>query len=47
MDYCDYRYGSLIANVIVDFEGEVVHVDEREVPGVKLLMGMECSISGH
>ena len=47
MDYCDYRYGSLIANVIVDFEGEVVHVDEREVPGVKLLMGIGCSISGH
>ena len=47
MDYCDYRYGSLFANVIVEFKGEVAHVDEREVPGVKLLMGMECSISGH
>ena len=47
VDYCDYCYGSFITDVIVDFKGEVVHVDEPEVPGVKLLMGMECSISGH
>ena len=47
VDYCDYRYRSLIANVIVDFKGEVLHVDQREVPGVKLLTGMECYISGH
>ena len=47
MDNCDYCYGSFITDVIVDFKGEVVHVDEPEVPGVKLRMGMECSISGH
>lgn len=47
MDYCDYCYGIFITDVIVDFKGEVVHVDEPEVPGVKLLMGTECSISGH
>ena len=47
MDYCDYCYGIFITDVIVDFKGEVVHVDEPEVPGVKLRMGMECSISGH
>ena len=47
MDYCDYCYGSFITDVIVDFKGEVVHVDQREVPGVKLLMWMGCSISGH
>ena len=47
MDYCDYCYGSFITDVIVDFKGEVLHVDQREVPGVKLLTGMECYISGH
>ena len=47
MDYCDYCYGIFITDVIVDFKGEVLHVDQREVPGVKLLTGMECSISGH
>ena len=47
MDYCDNCYGSFITDVIVDFKGEVVHVDQREVPGVKLLMWMGCSISGH
>ena len=47
MDYCDYCYGSFITDVIVDFKGEVVHVDQREVPGVKLLMRIGCSISGH
>ena len=36
-----------ITDVIVDFKGEVVNVDQREVPDVKLLMWMECSISGH
>ena len=47
MDYCDYCYGIFITDVIVDFKGEVLHVDQREVPGVKLLTGMECYISGH
>ena len=44
MDYCDYCYGIFITDVIVDFKGEVVHVDQGEVSGVKLLIGMECSI---
>ena len=47
VDYCDNCYGSFITDVIVDFKGEVVNVDQREVPDVKLLMWMGCSISGH
>ena len=47
VDYCDYCYGSLITDVIVDQEREVGDVDQIEFPGVKLLAGMRCSISGH
>ena len=47
MDYRDYRNGSNIADVVVDQELEVGHVDHREVPGVKVLVRMRSYISGH
>ena len=47
MDYRDYRHGSNIADVVVDQELEVGHVDHREVPCVKVLVRMRSYISGH
>ena len=47
MDYRDYRHRSNIADVVVDQELEVGHVDQREVPGVKVLVRLSSYISGH
>ena len=47
MDYRDYRNGSNIADVVVDQELEIGHVDQREVPCVKVLVRMRSYISEH
>ena len=47
MNYRDDGYGSDIADVIVDQELEVGHVNQREVPCVKVLVRMRSYISGH
>ena len=47
MNYRDDGYGGDIADVIVDQELEVGHVNQREVPCVKVLVRMRSYISGH
>ena len=47
MDYRNHRNRSNIADVIVDQELEVGHVNQREVPCVKVLVRMRSYISGH